>query len=172
MRKPLSPETKYKIKLFTVYLSAIIFCIFWLSAEVEITRRVKLDRIMSEELLSAVGSYLSDYGESRDVECLERAGEKLLQFYSLAKRNSEARSVLITFRRGYPKFTQKEISDIGGIGSALLSGGEGLDEYIPQIIKAAEMIKNSVSSKSKAISSEASGILRDIVAGAFESGGE
>lgn len=161
MRKPLSPETKYKIRLFATYIAAIIFCIFWLTAEVDITRRVKQDRITSTSLLAAAERGISECLDG-DAAGMREAGEKLLDFYSIAKRNSEARSVLITFRRGYPEFTAKQLADLGAVAGAMLQGRDGMAEYGEELIKAIGIISDDVDKKSKKVSQEAADILKKI----------
>lgn len=162
MRKPLSPETKYKLKLFGVYVAAVVLCIFWLTAEVDITRRVKQDRIASEELLSIAERGIDDYAENSDPEGMTKAGERLLEFYSVAKRNSESRSVLIAFRRGYPKFTAQELSDLGGVAAAMLQDPERFRSCSDELVGAIKAMKDDVSSRSRRLSREAADVFGKI----------
>lgn len=162
MRKPLSTATKYKIKLFTVYICAIIFCIFWLAAEIEITRRVKRDRIFSEECLGAAKQALDDYTSLGDEKYLENCASRLLDLYSVAKLNSERGSVLSAMRRGYPKFTQEQICDLGTVAAIMLYSPEDFRRYVDEIVFAVELLSGDISEKSRKIDPRAAEIFEKI----------
>ncbi len=162
MRKPLSAAAKYKIKLFTVYISALVFCIFWLTAEVDITRRVKQDRLTSTSCLSVAERGISDYADGLDPLGMETAGERLLEFYSISKRNSESKTVLIAFRRGYPKLTPRQLSDIGAAASSMMQHPELMAKYADDLVRAIRMMSDDVDSKSKRISPEAAEVFEKI----------
>lgn len=161
-RRKISPETRNKIRLFAVYIAAIVFCIFWLAAEVDITRRVKQDRLTSCELLAAGERHVSDFASGLDPDGAEKAGERLLEFYSLAKRNSEAKSVLILLRRGYPRLSANELGDIGGVAAAMLQSPEPCEKYADDLIKAFRLISEDIQAKAKRVSPEAAEVFKKI----------
>lgn len=158
MRKPLSPAVKYKLNLFAVYIFAIVFCIFWLTAEIDITRRVKQDRMTSEELLAAAESEIS----GGSAEQMSRAAERLSEFYSLTKRNSEAKSVLTAFRRGFPKFSADELKLLRAVSEEMHKSPEAFAPRSGELVKAIKLIREDVGARSQKISPEALKILGDI----------
>ena len=162
MKKPLSPATKFKIKLFTVYIASIIFCIFWLVAEVNITKRVKQDRISSEENISLAISAIEKYLEAGDTKQLEIAGHELLRLYSTAAVNSEGGSVLTSIRSGYPGLKAKELSYLGSIGGVMLANPEATKPYAVELKTALTLIKSDISSKRRALSEKTSESLRKL----------
>ncbi len=157
-KKPLSPIASFKIRLIIFYLLSVVLCIFWLAAEVDITRRVKLDRITSENALAVAERGLSD----GDTSGITSAGERLLDFYSVAKRNSEPGSVLAALRRGYPKLTQAQLADIGGLAAMMLQSPESFSGHSGELSRAVAIIHENVAQKDRRISDEAAEIFAKV----------
>ena len=133
MANKISPGTKYKFQLILIYLSAIVFCILWLSNKIAINKRIKWDEVQISGSAKTVCDSLHLYLTSDDNEVFwSDSIADLYQFSALYSSNE-------TMKLNVKKFGKKsrKYYSVGTyantIADMMVLDPEAVKPYLPDI---------------------------------------
>ena len=89
--KKMSPGMKYKLQLIIIYLSAIVFCILWLSDAIAINKRIKQDEMKIVEYAQSTANALELYAEHGNDGSWYDGVEYMIRFNTIYSQYIEVR---------------------------------------------------------------------------------
>ena len=152
----ISRPTKGKLMVMALFLTAIFFCILWLSSKIDIGKYIKWSRLYYESHLYHAVDSMEDYVSGGDVRDWNAAAEQFHAF-SVLMTESELRADV------NPKLHSDADPTVAGecytVSEAMLINREALIPYADDILSALKLLKENSNS------AEAAKILQEIKEG-------
>ena len=150
-------STKDKLAILALLFAAVIFCILWLSAKIDINKFIRWDRFYCETRLSSAADSLEKYISGGDVSDWNAAGEQLHAFSALMTASARRTDKNPHIRSD----ADAEVAEIcGDVAEKMLAERGATAPYAEKILSALRLLEDDSDSP------EAVKILAEIMDGA------
>ena len=145
--KKMSPGMKYKLQLIIIYLSAIVFCILWLSDAIAINKRLKSDELAIQNCAGKAAGFLETYVElgEGDSPLWQTCAEAIKEYSILLAHYTNAARMQKAFRR-HNITLKEELLDFNTlkIAQSMCDDFELMEPYTADLAEAFKLLSNDI----------------------------